>query len=179
MAESAIASLVGAHVELELLDGTRVSGLVYAVDPDTGHAIVCTPLEPQRTSADGVSVRPRVVFAHAIRRCTAAREPSWPACADLELVSHAAEPENAESGGPADANDAGERLRRLCALLERHRVPFDVYDHASAPAAAETTMPIVELFHALRIEPPYTARTCACENELVLFRVRTLLEQLD
>lgn len=172
------AGLIGKWASFNLVDGSRMSGLVYAVDPEMGHVVLCSPLDGCAGDADGRRVRPRVVFAHAIRSCaeeerSAAENGGW---SDMVLLRRGpAGSDNGSRGYIGGVRDL-ERLRRLCSLLESHRLPFDV--HLGDPSAVDAA-PVVEVFGTLKIEAPYDAGACACENELVLSRVQTLLNQIS
>ncbi|KAJ1637675.1 hypothetical protein T492DRAFT_950104 [Pavlovales sp. CCMP2436] len=171
--------LVGRFAALELSDGTRLTGLVYAVDPETGNVVLCTPVDDSGGGGGSVHcVRATAVFAHAIRSVRELAESDSAGLGDMDLV-RVAEPSVGAAAGPRADEPSGaqarDRLRRLCALLGAHRVPFTTTGE-TGPGDA---LPSVEAFGSLRIEPPYTASTCACENELVLRRVQALLRQLD
>jgi hypothetical protein len=167
-----LAPHIGRHALIELAGGLQISGLVYAVDPEGGSAIVCTPVAGGApTAGGGQRVKPRVVFAHAVRRVTAVAPVSLSDLSDMYLQRVGAADGKAESVPKATEIDA--RLRQLCKLLDEHQLPFAKLNGTGA------CHPTIELFGSLRIEPPYGPHTCTCENELVLTRIRTLLQPLD
>lgn len=162
--------LIGRCATFELVGNARVSGLVYAVDPENGSALVCTPLA-ERAPADGegVRVRPCVVFAHAVKSVVADVDAESAGLRDMHLIRRA-EPSRAAPTARAPA-----RLVQLRALLETHRIPYE----AVADGARGSAEPTLELFGSLRISPPYDAESCACENDLVLARIQALICGID
>lgn len=162
--------LIGRSAMFELAGSVRVSGLVYAVDPESGNALVCTPLE-ERTPADGESirVRPSVVFAHAIRSVVAEAQGASAGLSDMHLARRAGQ------SITVSAASAAARFIKLRALLDMHRIPYEAVEDGAHDAAE----PTLELFGSLRIAPPYDAESCACENDLVLSRIQALLGGID
>ena len=74
----------------------------------------------------------------------------------------------AEGAGRRRGAALARRHDALCALLRRRRLPFE-------SRGGE----IAVLGGVLRVAPPYTERSCTCENETVLGRFFALLEALD
>jgi hypothetical protein len=170
MAAVELRRLVGTWATLELVGGGRTSGFVYAVDPENGSALLCTPL-PESTPADGesVRVRPCVVFAHAVRSVVADAPATSAGLSDMHLTRRA------ELKGALPIALPAARLIKLRALLETHHIPYE----AVAEGADGAAEPTLELFGSLRISPPYDSESCACENDLVLSRIQVLIRGID
>lgn len=68
-----------------------------------------------------------------------------------------------------EIDDASVAARReaICETLRRQRVPFELSGQE------------LHVLGCLRVAPPYSARTCHCENEIVLGRFLSVLEQLE
>ena len=67
------------------------------------------------------------------------------------------------------SDDAGVAGRReaICETLRRQRVPFELSGQE------------LHVLGCLRVAPPYSARTCHCENEIVLGRFLSVLEHVE
>ena len=164
-------SLLGRGATIELVDGSHVSGLVYAVDPETFNIVLCSLSEQTSNDVASRAVRLSIVFAHAVQDITEDLSFAALSLADVHLISRTrlatwATPAATDSDYPAV------RLQRLCSLLDRYRLPY-------TKLAAESGRTVVEIFGSLRIEPPYAASSCVCVNELVLSRIQELVSSLD
>jgi hypothetical protein len=85
----------------------------------------------------------------------------------------------AGAGMGAGAQQAGmtleavaERRRRVKSALEAARVPVEEVSESSSPAPALVVMGCV------RLPFPYTADACECPNEIVLSKVRQLIDSV-
>ena len=65
-----------------------------------------------------------------------------------------------------------ERRRRVRSALEHARVPVEEVRESNSPAPALVVMGCV------RVPPPYTADACECANEIVLSKVRQLVDNV-
>ena len=65
-----------------------------------------------------------------------------------------------------------ERRRRVRSALEHARVPVEEVSESDSPAPALVVMGCV------RVPPPYTADACECANEIVLSKVRQLVDNV-
>ena len=108
-------------------------------------------------------VRPLAIFAHAL---ASIEQHGDPPATQPEAVS--LEPLRVGIAEELDAASIAARREAICDMLRRHRVPFEL----SGPSSEE-----LHVLSCLRVSPPYTARTCQCENEIVLGRFLSLLQQ--
>ena len=67
---------------------------------------------------------------------------------------------------------AAERRRAVRSALEAARVPVEEMSVASSPA------PDLMVMGCVRVSFPYTADTCECANEIVLSKVRQLIDSV-
>ena len=117
---------------------------------------------PWQTDSD--VFKPLAIFAHAVvsieQHGTPTIRPSEVALEPLRLAI------------VEEMDDASVAARReaICEMLLRHRVPFEL----TGPRSEE-----LHVLGCLRVRPPYSSRTCLCENETVLGRFLSLLEGLD
>ena len=65
-----------------------------------------------------------------------------------------------------------ERRRRVRSALEHARVPVEEVSESDSPA------PTLVVMGCVRVPPPYTADTCECANEIVLSKVRQLVDNV-
>ena len=148
-----------------LQDGSVVCGVLYTADPESGHIVLLQP--PAEGSHHPATVVPQILFAQSIAQIHQNKIPGAPPVSPLHAGVASlkrVEPDGgASSSDPAEApfESATVELRRqaLTALLRSQRAPFD-------------ELPGGELLilGCLRVAPPYTSRSCACENEIVLDR---------
>lgn len=108
-------------------------------------------------------MRPLAIFAHALASIEQHGDPppTQPGAVSLEPLRV----------GIAEELDAASILARreaICDMLRQHRVPFEL----NGPGSEE-----LHVLGCLRVAPPYSARTCQCENETVLGRFLSLLQQ--
>ena len=158
---------LGSWAKATLRDRSVHFGVVHTVDPEAGTVVLLVPIHggaDTNGDANGdaaepaTAVRPLVVFGHAL----SSLEPLGAPAPALELRRAVAE------AAPPDAAALARRHDALCALLRRRHLPFD-------SRGGE----IAVLGGVLRVAPPYTERSCTCENETVLGRFFALLEALD
>ena len=160
---------LGSWAKATLRDRSVHFGVVHTVDPEAGTVVLLVPIHGGDANGDAngdaaapsTAVRPLVVFGHALSSLEPLGAPAAGALA-LELRRAVAE------AAPPDAAALARRHDALCALLRRRRLPFE-------SRGGE----IAVLGGVLRVAPPYTERSCTCENETVLGRFFALLEALD
>ena len=157
---------LGSWAKATLRDRSVHFGVVHTVDPEAGTVVLLVPTDGGAdtngdAAAPSTAVRPLVVFGHALSSLEPLGAPAAGAPA-LELRRAVAE------AAPPDAAALARRHDALCALLRRRRLPFE-------SRGGE----IAVLGGVLRVAPPYTERSCTCENETVLGRFFALLEALD
>ena len=159
---------LGSWAKATLRDRSVHFGVVHTVDPEAGTVVLLVPDGGRNADTNGdadgdaaapsTAVRPLVVFGHAL----SSLEPLGAPAPALELRRAVAE------AAPPDAAALARRHDALCALLRRRHLPFE-------SRGGE----IAVLGGVLRVAPPYTERSCTCENETVLGRFFALLEALD
>ena len=76
------------------------------------------------------------------------------------------------TGGGVGLEAAAERRRAVRSALEAARVPVEEMSVASSPA------PDLMVMGCVRVSFPYTADTCECANEIVLSKVRQLIDSV-
>ena len=108
-------------------------------------------------------VRPLAIFAHALASIEQHGEPPLTQPGPVSL-----EPLRIGIAEEVDAASIAARREAICEMLRRHHVPFEL----SGPTSEE-----LHVLGCLRIAPPYSAHTCQCENEVVLGRFLSLLQQ--
>ena len=178
---------VGGELQLDswvtahLVDGSSHRGVLHTVDPETGTVILLKPegvsLAPHRGGAccranvallwraqpDPDVVRPLAIFNHAIASIEQHGDPPPTQRPKVSL-----EPMRVGIAEELDTASIAARREAICDMLRRHRVPFEL----SGPSSEE-----LHVLSCLRVSPPYSARTCHCENEIVLGRFLSLLQQ--
>ena len=162
---------LGSWAKATLRDRSVHFGVVHTVDPEAGTVVLLVPDGGRNADTNGdadgdaaapsTAVRPLVVFGHALSSLEPLGAPAAGAPA-LELRRAVAE------AAPPDAAALARRHDALCALLRRRHLPFESRGGV-----------IAVLGGVLRVAPPYTERSCTCENETVLGRFFALLEALD
>lgn len=75
---------------------------------------------------------------------------------------------SAAAPDPCHSIDTAARREALLALLRSRHIPVSELDHAE-----------LLVLNCLHVSPPYVARTCKCENEIVLGRFLALLVELE
>ena len=162
---------LGSWAKATLRDRSVHFGVVHTVDPEAGTVVLLVPTDGGGdangdangdAAAPSTAVRPLVVFGHALSSLEPLGAPAAGAPPALELRRAVAE------AAPPDAAALARRHDALCALLRRRHLPFE-------SRGGE----IAVLGGVLRVAPPYTERSCTCENETVLGRFFALLEALD
>ena len=177
---------VGGELQLDswvtahLVDGSSHRGVLHTVDPETGTVILLKPegvsLAPHRGACcranvallwraqpDPDVVRPLAIFNHAIASIEQHGDPPPTQRPKVSL-----EPLRVGIAEELDTASIAARREAICDMLRRHRVPFEL----SGPSSEE-----LHVLSCLRVSPPYSARTCHCENEIVLGRFLSLLQQ--
>ena len=154
-----------AWATVSLVDGGCHHGVLYAADPESGHVVLLQPHTPEEGSADEdsrPSVKPLVIFGPSI--ATVYQDsvaPTDDSVLHLERVRTGVAPrlssDRTDLHAVAPSND--ERRLALRGLLLAHHVPFEECEGGS-----------FVVLGCLRIEPPYTAQACCCDNEVVLDR---------
>ena len=148
-------------VRVTLQNGSVIRGILYTADPETGHIVLLQPAA-EGSSRPGV-VTPQLLLAESIVQIH-----QYPSDAATALPLHAgpATLKRIEADGcdePAEAlfDSATVELRRqsLTTLLRSQRAPFE-----------ELSGGVLLILGCLRVVPPYTSRSCVCENEIVLDR---------
>ena len=56
----------GAWAVVKLIDGSRHAGVLYAVDPESGHVVLLRPAQAEADQAAGSRVAPLVLFGPSI-----------------------------------------------------------------------------------------------------------------
>ena len=141
---------------IRLNDGSTYRGIVYAVDPESGHVVM---LETGQGDAD---VRPVVLFSASIASVSQ-HDTEEALAADVQLV-HSSGLAQVE---PETRAAVHTRQRALRAVLLSERVPFE-----------ETTDGEFVVLGCLRCAAPFTRSTIHCENEIVLDRFLSLFVPL-
>ncbi len=124
-------------------------------------------------------VKPTVIFSHAVASFTRHSDVVVPPRAAHSALTPLGASDVPAAPGPAEV---GERLAALRALLDKQRIPYTLEPRAGdASQATDTTIADAELviLGCLRAWPPYTARSCSCENDVVLRRFRELVSRVD
>ena len=158
---------LGSWAKATLRDRSVHFGVVHTVDPEAGTVVLLVPTDGGDANGDAngdaaapsTAVRPLVVFGHALSSLEPLGAPAAGAPALRRAVAEAA---------PPDAAALARRHDALCALLRRRHLPFESRGGENAVLGG-----------VLRVAPPYTERSCTCENETVLGRFFALLEALD
>ena len=116
-----------------------------------------------RAQPDPDVVRPLAIFNHAVASIEQHGDPPPTQRPKVSL-----EPLRVGIAEELDTASIAARREAICDMLRRHRVPFEL----SGPSSEE-----LHVLSCLRVSPPYSARTCHCENEIVLGRFLSLLQQ--
>ena len=152
-----------------MMDGSVHRGVLYTVDPESGHMVLLKPVPSEDGKMQPNIVTPFVLFAASLDYV--AQDSDDGTRNAHELFSNA----KLVHIGNGDA-DAGEisfddstietRRQALMALLSSQRAPF-----VEQPGGE------LLILGCLRIIPPYTPSSCICENEIVLDRVLEIIAQ--
>ena len=142
---------------VRLVDGSSQRGLIYTVDPESQHLVL---LQPSADAMDGeTSFRACVIPAHAV---TAIMQDAAPAPCSVDALRRT------HDGGPRASEMSETRVEQrradLCVLLRAQRAPFEERPDGE-----------LIVFGCVHIRPPYTARACRCDNEMVLDRFLDML----
>ena len=124
-------------------------------------------------------VKPTVIFSHAVASFTQHSDVVVPPRAAHSALTPLGAPDAPAAPGLAEIS---ERLAALRALLDKQRIPYTLEPRAGdAPPATDAAIADAELviLGCLRAWPPYTARSCSCENDVVLRRFRELVSRVD
>ena len=147
---------LGRWTVARLADGTVQSGVLYTVDPESGHVVLLQPA----ANGDRRSVEPLIVFASAIVNVM---QEAGGACASDDATLERVDAHLVGDNG-FDAASIERRHAALTGLLSSQRAPFE-----ECPGGE------LLILGCLRIHPPYTSRSCRCENETVLDRFLEML----
>jgi len=152
----------GAWAVVKLIDGSRHAGVLYAVDPESGHVVLLRPAKAEADDqAAGSRVAPLVLFG-----------PSIVSIAQSPDAAGAASEAHLDRIAPADCSpstqrttDSEQRRAAVRAALRAERAPFEEH--------LDGTFVVLD---CLQIGPPYARHSCRCENEIVLDRILELLD---
>ena len=154
MAVAHAACRIGEWAKVQLEDGTVHQGIVHTVDPESGHVVLLRPVDGQPLYAS-----PLVLFGSAITSVAQASRAQSTVWTGMLI-----KPSSADS--MLDAQTVERRRLAVRATLQHEFVPFEELENGQFCVLG-----------CLNAAPPYTRRSCRCENEIVLERVAELLER--
>jgi len=150
---------------VHLLDGSRVTGRVYTVDPITASVVLIefdgakNPTMLQVLPGDSIKSISELEMTNEAEASTSEALNAWMG----GLFGGSTE----VGGGQADAQALERRREALSAWFTRNHIPVTSNANGS-----------LSIFDAVRIVTPYTAEQCYCDNALVLNKVRKLVEAM-
>ncbi len=192
------ADIEGKHVNLELVGGSVLSGVVYAVDVEAGLLILCSRAESTEGENDDVEAD-RVLISscvpvHSLRACSVGKGPRQDAvlqrldaalaglnCGTAAGFKLAGDEKGSGGQGQLVEGRSAEICSKECEALEARRRDLLVYleaRHLPLKAARGPTSPITVL-NSLIIRSPFTEVSCECSNEMILSRVKALVREFD
>ena len=159
-----VSTRCGEWAVIRLVDGSAHRGVLYAMDPESGHVVLLRPIESQNGACNAA---PIVLFGHAIASISqgGGGASNGAGAAQLERILVRDDPESINVDGTPANLDTEDRRAAVRAMLLTQRAPFE-----------EQTDGVFVVLGCLHIAPPYTRRACRCENEIVLDRFLELLE---
>ena len=142
----------GAWAVVKLIDGSRHAGVLYAVDPESGHVVLLRPAKAEADDqAGGSRVAPLVLFGPSI--VSMAQSPD---AAGTASEAHLARITPADcSPSTQRTTDSEQRRAAVRAALRAERAPFEEH--------LDGTFVVLD---CLQIGPPYARHSCRCENEI-------------
>jgi hypothetical protein len=158
-----ILELSGRPVEFNLCDNSSVAGFVYIIDPERqGFLIVpCGPTAILNLP----SVRGVFIMMKGISSLrTVASENRL----DVTLSQSEVFLLNRKDSVAADSKKLNEKIRSkadVLQILSANRLPFD-----------EGPDGVIMVLNVLALHPPYNSRSCYCNNEIILQKVREILD---
>jgi hypothetical protein len=160
-----ISLLLSKYITVLFASGNTLSGYVIAVDPETK---ICTLWNSESNVG-----KVHLVFPHSMTRMEVNHNKclSNPQLDDILLRLSSSQKNSADSAAcVGDPNLVeGERKLHVMALLDRNHLPF----------VLENEQTVICVLGILYIDPPYTARSLRCANDIVLSRVTRLLEEYE
>ena len=166
---------LGEWTVVVMCDGSEHRGVLYTADPESGHMVLVRPADDAQDEHDH-SVIPTVLFNASIAKIVQEAQAVGVAESLAPDASLAREHRADELGDNIDATAAAMgldgldaavldlRREALISLLRSQRAPFEELDGGE-----------LLLLGCLRVRPPYTERSCDCENEIVLDRFCEML----
>ena len=161
---------LGRWTVARLTDGSVRTGVLYTVDPESGHVALLRPAADSafNLEAGHTSVKPLLLFSSSITQIV--QPPLELKHVPLEPPVASATLERVVAGRQEqlsfDSEALEARREALVVLLRSQRIPFE-----------ETAGSALLVLGCLRIAPPYVPRSCSCENEIVLDRFLGILDQ--
>uniref|UniRef100_A0A914V6S3 AD domain-containing protein n=1 Tax=Plectus sambesii TaxID=2011161 RepID=A0A914V6S3_9BILA len=156
-------ALCGQAVEVKLTTGSSVFGVVYTVDP-VSNSIVLIQFVPG-SGPKTVQVIPGLSIV-SVTNLPAGGAPCCPEPSE-QLSSWLEKLFKSEARGPQSEDQRKQTRKRLVDWLHRNRVPLT--EHADGS---------LQIFDVVKIVAPFSVDDCQCANELVLGRVRSLIEAM-
>ena len=161
---------LGRWTVARLTDGTVRTGVLYTMDPESGHVALLRPAAEStfNLEAGHTCVTPLLLFSSSIAQIV--QPPPEPKTVPLEAPVASATLERVVAGRQDQLSFEPEvieaRREALVVLLRSQRIPFE-----------ETAGRSLLILGCLRIVPPYVSLSCSCENEIVLDRFLGILDQ--
>jgi Gemin6 protein len=158
-------SLIGAHVIVKTVQNSEHRGVLTAVDPETGSAIVLA-LAPEASGEEAERLQPtqlHMVLGHAIARVDALNNP---APAPL-LDAYTAFGRTPTAASKLDGEALQAARDRVVHVLQRVRI---------AAVVEEDARTVCVMGGVARVVAPYCPSDCHSTNETVLMRLRGILE---
>jgi len=153
---SAWMSSIGSVVEIRTYDGAIHIGTVYTVDPVSESVVLAS----DTTEEDKLELK--LILGHAIRSMSQAKDSSVSQLGLENLFI----PKEQKGLSEQDLKKLQERLR---SWLLKNRLP--VLIDREEPE-------VLVVADILRIQPPYSADSCQCTNEIVLGRIQGLIKNM-
>lgn len=156
-------ALCGQAVEVKLATGSSVFGVVYTVDPVSNSIVLI-----QFVSGSGpetVQLIPGLSVV-SVTNLPAGGAPCCPEPSE-ELSRWLASLFKSDGRGAMSEEQRKRTRKRLVDWLNRNRVPLTENPDGS-----------LQIFDVVKIVPPFSVDDCQCANELVLGRVRSLIEAM-
>jgi len=143
----------GHTAEVLLKDKSKLSGYVHTVDLDAGILFLRDIPDPD-SQTSGTSTK--CIMFHAVKSFEVGplvdlEADEW-TLAEVDVDPHSANNKN--------------RRERLMKLLTERRIPYTENDGELC------------VLNTLMMKPPYILSSCECSNEIMLSRVRVLLEEI-
>lgn len=151
LSPSSLVNFIDQNATLTLCDGREISGFVYTIDPVS----YCVVMK----QSDGKNIT--FIMGHSVTRITRSAHTEHQD-QNTDFIGRFINRDNKIYG----EDELRIKKERLKEWLVKNRVPVQEKNDC------------LEVMDVLLIEPPYNSESCQCTNEIVLSRVRNLIENI-